>query len=45
MARRCASAGTFVLEDPSGNELAKLQERKLSVRDRMEIERGGRWSP
>jgi uncharacterized protein YxjI len=33
---------TFVLEDPSGNELAKLQERKLSVRDKMEIERGGR---
>ena len=33
---------TFVLEDASGNELAKLQERKLSVRDKMEIERGGR---
>jgi uncharacterized protein YxjI len=33
---------TFVLEDASGNELAKLQERKLSVRDKMEIERGDR---
>lgn len=33
---------TFVLEDAAGNELAKLQERKLSVRDKMEIERGGR---
>ena len=31
---------TFVLEDAAGNELAKLQERKLSVRDKMEIERG-----
>jgi uncharacterized protein YxjI len=33
---------TFVLEDASGNALAKLQERKLSVRDKMEIERGDR---
>jgi uncharacterized protein YxjI len=33
---------TFVLEDPAGNEVVKLQERKLSVRDKMEIERGGR---
>ena len=33
---------TLVLEDASGNEVAKLQERKLSVRDKMEIERGGR---
>jgi uncharacterized protein YxjI len=33
---------TFVLEDAAGNEVAKLQERKLSVRDKMEIERGGR---
>jgi uncharacterized protein YxjI len=32
---------TFVLEDAAGNEVAKLQERKLSVRDKMEIERGG----
>ena len=35
---------TFVLEDASGREVAKLQERKLSVRDKMEIERDGRWS-
>jgi uncharacterized protein YxjI len=33
---------TFVLEDTAGNEVAKLQERKLSVRDKMEIERDGR---
>jgi uncharacterized protein YxjI len=33
---------TFVLEDAAGNELAKLQERKLSVRGKMEIERDGR---
>src|SRR6188508_1985476 len=33
---------TFVLEDAGGHEVAKLQERKLSVRDKMEIERGGR---
>lgn len=33
---------TFVLEDAAGNEVAKLQERKLSVRDKMEIERNGR---
>jgi uncharacterized protein YxjI len=33
---------TFVLEDAAGNEVAKLQERKLSVRDKMEIERDGR---
>ena len=32
---------TFVLEDPDGNEVAKIQERKLSVRDRMAIERDG----
>lgn len=32
---------TFVLEDPDGNEIAKIQERKLSVRDRMAIERDG----
>ena len=32
---------TFVLEDADGREVAKLQERKLSVRDRMEIERDG----
>jgi uncharacterized protein YxjI len=33
---------TFVLEDHAGNEVAKLQERKLTVRDKMEIERDGR---
>ena len=33
---------TFVLEDTAGNEVARLKERKLSVRDRMEIERDGR---
>jgi uncharacterized protein YxjI len=32
---------TFVLEDAAGNEVAKLQERKLSARDKMEIERDG----
>ena len=32
---------TLVLEDPAGHEVAKLQERKLSVRDKMEIERDG----
>jgi uncharacterized protein YxjI len=32
---------TFVLEDAAGNEVAKIQERKLSVRDKMEIERRG----
>jgi uncharacterized protein YxjI len=30
---------TLVLEDTTGREVAKLQERKLSVRDKMEIER------
>ena len=32
---------TFVLEDPDANEVAKIQERKLSVRDRMAVERDG----
>src|SRR3954451_18712071 len=32
---------TFVIEDAAGNEVAKIQERKLSVRDKMAIERGG----
>lgn len=31
---------TFILEDSKGAELAKIQERKLSVRDKMHIERG-----
>jgi uncharacterized protein YxjI len=30
---------TFVLEDTAGRELAKIQERALSVRDKMHIER------
>jgi uncharacterized protein YxjI len=41
MARHWRIRKTFVLEDAAGNEVAKLQERKLSVRDKMEIERGG----
>ena len=32
---------TFVLEDASGAELARIQERKLSIRDKVAIERGG----
>jgi uncharacterized protein YxjI len=32
---------TFVLEAPSGEELYTIQERKLSVRDKMAIEHGG----
>ena len=32
---------TFVLEDASGNEVAGIQERKLSIRDKVAIERGG----
>src|SRR3954451_7544714 len=32
---------TFVLEDRSGGELARIQERKLTIRDKMAIERGG----
>jgi uncharacterized protein YxjI len=32
---------TFILEDVAGSEVAKIQERKLSVRDRMAIERDG----
>jgi uncharacterized protein YxjI len=32
---------TFVLEDTAGNEVATVQERKLSVRDKMAIERDG----
>jgi uncharacterized protein YxjI len=33
---------TLVLEGRSGDVLLTIQEKKLSVRDRMEIERGGR---
>jgi uncharacterized protein YxjI len=32
---------TFVLEDASGDELARIQERKLSIRDKIAIQRGG----
>ena len=32
---------TFVLEDVSGNEVARIQERKLTIRDKMAIERRG----
>ena len=32
---------TFVLEDPSGEEVVRIQERKLSIRDKVAIERGG----
>ena len=32
---------TFVLEDAAGDELARIQERKLSVRDKIAIERHG----
>ena len=32
---------TFILEDPSGHEVSKIQEKKLSVRDKMTIELGG----
>jgi uncharacterized protein YxjI len=32
---------TFVLENASGDELIKIQERKLSVRDKMELEHDG----
>jgi uncharacterized protein YxjI len=32
---------TFVLEDTSGGEVAKIQERKLTIRDKIAIERGG----
>ena len=32
---------TFVLEDASGREVATIRERKLSIRDKMRIERDG----
>jgi uncharacterized protein YxjI len=32
---------TFVLEDPSGAEVARIQERKLTIRDKVAIERHG----
>ena len=33
---------TFVIEDPQGEELAKIQERKVRVRDSMTIHLGDR---
>ena len=33
---------TWVLEDPSGHEVATIRERKLSLRDAIKIEVGGR---
>jgi len=33
---------TFVLEGPSGEELLRIQERKLRIRGTMELERDGR---
>ncbi|MEA2179003.1 MAG: hypothetical protein QOG77_2300 [Solirubrobacteraceae bacterium] len=32
---------TFVLEDRSGTEVARIRERKLTIRDKMSIERDG----
>lgn len=32
---------TYLLKDRSDNEVAKIQEKKLSVRDKMKVERGG----
>jgi uncharacterized protein YxjI len=32
---------TFVLEDAAGDEMARIQERKLSIRDKIAIERHG----
>src|SRR5215203_2236832 len=32
---------TFVLEDTSGGEIARIQERKLTIRDKIAIERRG----
>jgi len=32
---------TFVLEDVSGDEVAKIQEKKLTIRDKITVERGG----
>jgi uncharacterized protein YxjI len=32
---------TFVLEDAAGGEVARIQERKLTIRDKIVIERGG----
>jgi uncharacterized protein YxjI len=39
--KACRVRDTFVLEMRGGEELLTIQEKKLSVRDKMEIERGG----
>jgi uncharacterized protein YxjI len=33
---------TWVLKDPDGKEVAEIKERKISVRDKMKIDLGGR---
>src|SRR5204862_2752540 len=33
---------TFVLESPTGDELFTIQEKKLSIRDKMQIEQNGK---
>src|SRR5207253_1555763 len=33
---------TFILKDSDGNEVAKIQEKKLRVRDTMQVERDGK---
>src|SRR3954452_10155254 len=33
---------TFILQDRAGHEVAKIQERKLSVRDKIAVERYGK---
>jgi uncharacterized protein YxjI len=40
-ARRCGSATRSSSRTASGRELAKIQERKLSIRDKVAIERDG----
>ena len=40
-ARRCGSVTRSCSRTPSGEELYKIQEKKLTIRDKMEIERDG----
>ena len=40
--KRASVRDTFVLKDASGREVAKIQERKVSVRDKIAIERDDR---
>ena len=40
-ARRCAFATPGCSRTPSGHEVATIQEKKLSVRDKIKIELGG----